>query len=195
MKQIDQPEYSAQENRLLRDLSFIKAHRRYPLRLRLLLPFISIVPGVYVLLRLLGNTRTDNFDKIGFPVLIISTIILIVASAYIRQLKFTSIRLPYDAKRNAALLKKFLQEQHLAFYQLPDAPEIFQIISRERREGSTQEVVVFIADDNRILVNSHFTKQRWGVMLIMRRYGQLVRMLREWIARQPSDDVTMMRAR
>lgn len=152
-----------------------------------MLPFIAILPGIYVLWQLVGNVGNDNFRAIWLPICVIAILVLITIVAYVQQLRFTTIALPYDAQRNAVLLKQFLQQQHLAFHQYADAPEVFQIISRARPQNDMQETVVFIADDNRILVNSHFTKQRWGIRVARRRYRQIVRMLRDWLQQQPAD--------
>jgi hypothetical protein len=80
------------------------------------------------------------------------------------------------------LLKKFLQSQHLAFSQHPEAPEVFMILSKNLSlRGDYREVVIFITDDNQVLLNSHFTGSRFSITPPSKNYKLMARMLKEWL--------------
>lgn len=79
----------------------------------------------------------------------------------LQTLRFIVVPSTFYLSENIALIGRFLQEQNIAFYHSSEAPEVFQISSTIlNRETGQREIMVFIADNQRVLVNSHFTSER-----------------------------------
>ena len=185
MKLIDKGHPSPNwEHTILKDLSFIKKNLRYPINGKTLAPTIVIGIGLLFLLRTVWLSlliRNSSF----FPYLIAVIVVIgIVASIlrYLRVIRFTSITSPYFLSDNIKAIEHFLQSQHLTFAQHPEAPEVFQILSKNlgfRREQ--REVMVFIADDKRILVNSHFIPQKYTISQPSGHARGMARMLENWL--------------
>jgi hypothetical protein len=104
---------------------------------------------------------------------------------YIQTLRFVSVHTPYDMAQNMHLVQQFLGAMHLAVFQHPEAPEVIQIISSNiHRSGDRpeqREVMVFIADDKRILVNSHFTNTRFTLVQSAGNYKKMAAGLQKWV--------------
>jgi hypothetical protein len=167
---IDQPNSGHWENVLLNDLSFIKKHLRYPINRRTIFFVLGILGSGSVLvwlcsLFLSGILRHFAYSKIATNdllaliamALFVFTILSLIYRR-IKNLRFISISNDYFIQDNIMLLQQFLEHQQLAFYHHPNAPEVFQIASRILEpQYELREIMVFIADDKRILVNNHFT--------------------------------------
>lgn len=176
------------ENTILKDLTFIKQRGRYPVSKRTLAPtliiglfFLAIARFAWVFF----IVKDNNFFVYFISAMALLTIVASVLR-YIRTIRFMSIITPFFVAENRALLKKFMQAEHLAFFQHPEAPEVFQILSKNISATNEQrEVMVFIADDKRILVNSHFTGQKFTLTPPSKHYRQMAKMLEDWIKKQP----------
>lgn len=175
------------ENKILKDLVFIKKHSRYPISKKTLAPTLFIGFAIAFILRFLFIAFMSKDNNKGLYIILSVFVITLVVAVirYIRTIKFTSIPTDYFVADNQPLLKKFFEEEHLAYFRHPQAPEVFQIISRSIFSNSEQrEVMVFIADDKRILINSHFTAQKFSIVPSSKHYRSMARMLKKWIETQ-----------
>jgi hypothetical protein len=172
---------------LLEDLNFIKTHRRYPINKHTIYVAVaglgSIFTGIALLclFLLLGWESPGRYWIVPF---IFTLTLLQRAAATISLLRFRQLKNQENTTGNIALLKEFLLHHQLAYFQSPLAPEVFQIASRELGTGAGQrEILVFIADEGRILLNSHFTNAvREGIPLkISSEYRKMEKALRKWI--------------
>ena len=194
MKHLDSPHQKANwQNELLKDLNFIKQHKRYPMGKRTISP--ALLSGLLLLVII----------RIGWPLIFLSgssappeqksvlqwslTAIIVVFMAItiyqaIRVLKFDELKTPFFLQQNVVLLHKFFTQNRLAYTQHPEAPEVFMIISRNldaNTKNDYREVMVFIADDNQILVNSHFTGKKFNITPPSRNYKRMARELQQWL--------------
>ncbi|XZF15750.1 hypothetical protein ACTHGU_06410 [Chitinophagaceae bacterium MMS25-I14] len=177
-----QPEW---DNSLLRDLAYIKKNLRYPISKKVLIPGIlfalSLSAAAYVVIGIAERMIAKQGMGLGPVLLVISFTLLAVVSATraLGSLKFISISTPYDTNGNISLITKFLESQHLVVFRHPEAPEVFQIISRSIDVfKDAREVLVFIADDHRILINSHFTERN---QTMQRHHKQMAEMLQQYM--------------
>ena len=161
MKQIRQEGTEANwENAILKDLSFIKKNLRYPITAKTLAPMLVLIAFLLLSLWLVWSTVfVDTNNKSSILILLPVTIAIWVSvMKFIRTLRFQNIRSPYTLLENIKAIEYFLKSQQLAFSQIPDSPEVFYIISKNiSPKGDKREIMFFIADEKRILVNNHFT--------------------------------------
>lgn len=188
MRTLDQGHNDPQwDDRLVNDLAFIKKHLRYPFSRRTFAPLFTLGLFFGVLARFLAGTLFLTNKHIAhnpyFIVAFVGLIICVYIGWYLQMLQFTVIKTPYGVAGNMQLLQQFLTAQNLAFGRHPQAPEVFQIMSKNMNEfrGETREVVIFIADDNRILINSSFIQKGFSITPTSRNYKQVANRLREWI--------------
>ncbi|HEY9177466.1 MAG TPA: hypothetical protein VIN07_07225 [Flavipsychrobacter sp.] len=194
MKHLNSPqEKAAWENTLLNDLAFIKQHRRYPMSKRTIGPAALLGFSLLAVLRILWPfifiTTSDSVVR-NQPVLqwililaAVLTAVLVLFQAF-RVLIFDKLGTSYHIQENIVLLKKFFTTNHLAYTQHPEAPEVFMIISRNldiNSKNDYREVMVFIADDKQILVNSHFTGKRFNITPPSRNYKRMAKELQHWL--------------
>lgn len=191
MKSIDSPEARTKwEEGILNDLSFIKKHKRYKLNKRTITPagigilFIVVLTRVSFFLILGGINHSKNpgisFLMYGF----VAFLALIVILQYFWALKFDTIKTSYSLTENMELVQRFLSSQNLAFSRHDKAPEVFMIISRNLNANSRKEyreIMVFIADDQRILVNSHFSGSKFSITPPSGNYKKMANKLRDWL--------------
>lgn len=184
-------------NSILNDLSFIKRKLRYPLKRMTLIPLLSSGILVLFVLRLMyigmfsSNTKT---------MLILACIILGIPSfislvRYWNILHFFEVKSPAFLAGNMNLLTNFLKEKQLVTFRHPEAPEIFQIISRNiATNGEEREVLIFIADEHRFLINSHFTSSRSRFRLIIRatHHQAMIKELEHWLAQQSLTNISAL---
>ncbi|MES2479260.1 MAG: hypothetical protein V4561_09240 [Bacteroidota bacterium] len=169
-KKLEKPESAHWNSPLLHDISFIKKHLRYPVNKKTIWPILSIA-GIalwiiiifsIVVLFSYGRIKAEGITTNSITGIVIIAIILVVAglaiNARVQNLKFISIKSNFTELDNITLIRQFLTKQNLAFYHKNETPEVFQISSRilDLQYGQ-REIMVFIADDNRVLLNSHFT--------------------------------------
>lgn len=181
MKQLGASTPNEQFNKeILAQLGFIKKHLRYPISRRMILlalPLLTVIPALLYFL-LIG--QNSNYKaQILLPVLL--GVLLVVASRRTYQsLHFLSIPAHRLCSKNLVLLQQFLAENHFAFARHPEAPEVFMIMSRELgRQKEEREIVVFIADDNRILVNSHFAQSKFSAPIDKLHHKQIAAELKK----------------
>lgn len=187
MKQLDSGSSSADwGSKIIKDLAFIKAKKRYPLTALAIAPlgsliFLSILYGSFI--ARVNMSRGGMPQLMGILMIVLLTILAFTAINNIRQtFSFRRIETPYHLSVNMELLKKFLQSQHLAFSQHPEAPEVFMILSKNLSvRGDYREVVIFITDDKQILLNSHFTGSRFTITPPSKNYKLMARMLNDWL--------------
>lgn len=189
MNQINTPNEKADwESSLLNDISFIKQKKRYPLNKKTLTPasisalvWVVFLRGAFFIFT--GSSSNNPYIKwmmYGTVILLA----LIVFYQYYRALKFDIIQTPGHLNRNIDLLKKFFTTNNLAFTQHDDAADVFMIISRNLHanpDKEFREVMVFIADDKRILVNSHFTGSKFSITPPSRNYRKMSNELKKWL--------------
>lgn len=155
----------AWDKQLIQDLSFIKKNLRYPMRISKMLPlifwsiFLMIVITLLFIYFFSGETKARIFPIVGF------VFPCVILYRYIKSLQFIKIDSPYFLLENTALIERFLKVQHILVYRHPEAPEVLQIISKNISAGNKEdrEIMIFIADDKQILVNSHFTNSGWSI--------------------------------
>jgi hypothetical protein len=191
MKTLPQDSSSGQwESQLVQDLSFIRKHRRYPFRRMTLMPlaastliiglFIRFVAGAMVV----GHMKSVNWTLV-FALFLMAVPTAVAFRRYIDLIRFYTVPTSFFLAENMSLLQQFLEEQRLVVFRHPEAPEVFQIISRNISAiGDEREVLIFIADDKRILVNSHFTssRKRFRLFSAPTHHLQMVRELKNWLA-------------
>jgi hypothetical protein len=171
-KRIDTPESAHWNSPLLNDIGFIKKHLRYPINKRTIWPLLGILligvwtMTIFLLVVLLSSNkaRETGFTFNDFvPFVVIALVFIVPSLAMYRRIqsfRFISIKSSFVTSDNIKLIQQFLLKQNIAFYHNPNAAEVFQISSRILDIRTAQrEIMVFIADDNRILLNSHFTAQ------------------------------------
>lgn len=175
---------------IFKDLAFIKQNLRYPWKSSMRSPlifwifylafFLSI--GVFSLYIDNGLTRINRGFLLEFSFIFILTGIAIWR--YLKSLKFKIINSGLSKNLNIQLTAEFLKQKHLLVFHHPDCEDIMQIISRQiSKETEQREVLIFIADENRILVNSHFTKRGWHLPGRKTHDKQITAELNEFIER------------
>ena len=163
MQKLAHPQQHATWNTaFIEKLDFIKRKLRFPLQGRSMwksLVFLGFIPAACILIYALIFLRAGGHLFVYLIILISTGANLLVLRKYYLTLRFRTVQALPTTTDNIGLLSNFLQRNHFAFQQHPDAPEVFQIISRNISAGNEdREVLVFIADNGRILLNSHFTQ-------------------------------------
>jgi len=176
------------QNDLLKDLSFIKEKKRYPLSRKTLAPGALMGLLALAMLRiawpLYFTSKINNQFVFWGSIILVAALIFAVFYRYYRALKFNSIHTPFYLQENRSALKKFLTTNHLAFTQHADAPEVFLIISRNldaNPKKEYREVMVFIAADKEILVNSHFVGNKFKTNPPSRNSRRMAKDLESWL--------------
>jgi hypothetical protein len=176
------------QNSRVDDIAYIKKHLRYKPTLKTFLPaifwggflllvLILLAASVYV--KITGNEKIKDFNVLVTLSIVIPFTANIVR--YLQSLKFISLPTGFHIAENSLLLEQFLKSKYLACSRHPDIPEIFQILSRNLSAGKEdREVLIFIADDQRILINSHFSN-RWGFLPAQRHHRQMAKMLKDFL--------------
>lgn len=185
MKRIDNRE-DKWRNNILRDLNYIKRYHRYPWKNGMKTPlFVAVSWALVAVVSFLFEmtiSKTDNaFIQYLLPLSSLSLAVLSIVS-YLKSLKFTDIKTDLDKHLNRQLAYSFLQQRQLLIYEHPECPDILQILSRPVNINSAKrEVLVFIAAEGHILVNSHFTDNRWIILLKNRHDKTMAKSLSQYI--------------
>lgn len=185
MKNIQSQEDKWQDS-TLNDLDYIKIHLRYPWKNGMKTPlFIGIAFALFsVVLFLLEMTvtKTDNpFIQYFLPLSSLSLAAFSI-SRYLKSLKFTDISTGLGKDLNQQLICSFLLEKQLLIYEHPQCPDIIQILSRPVNIHSEQrEVLVFIAEENHVFINSHFTENHWISVLKNRHDKPMAKAIQQYI--------------
>lgn len=153
----------------------------------LALIFYAIIPGssilIYTFIYLASKDNPSPF--ILLPIALVLFLNLLTVSRYWRTLSFRPVAALLNTGQNISLLRNFLQSHHFAFQQHPQAAEVFQIISRNiSASGEDREVLVFLADEGRILLNSHFTQSGTKVTMGTTHVREMAKNLKQYIAQQ-----------
>lgn len=191
MKRLNESNEKADwENDLVNDLSFIKQKKRYPFNKRTFKPaviaaLLFAVIGRGILFLIITNQSTKPWAEWILGAVLLFLVFLIFYQ-YFQTLRFHTIDTRYNLNKNQDLLVKFFKESHLAYTQHNDAPEVYMIISRNldsNPKKDYREVMVLIADDKRILVNSHFTGTKFSVTPPSRNFKKMANELSKWLDR------------
>lgn len=147
--------------------------------------FLAVIPGCCILIYALLFLRHDS-NKAVYAILLFSLFTnLIVMRRFLRTLRFRPVPALPTTTENIRLLLSFLQHHHFAYQQHPQAPEVFQIISRNiSASGEDREVLVFIADEGRVLLNSHFTQSGSKLTMGTSHVREMAKDLRQFIVQQ-----------
>ncbi|HXS35884.1 MAG TPA: hypothetical protein VN721_04245 [Flavipsychrobacter sp.] len=174
--------------KLIEDLAYIKKHKRYPLnkRTRTIL-VLKLIPAVFLVALILwlnvivpATTHKNLYFTYFLTILYIPTIVSLFR--YPKTLKFINIPTPFFSYENQQIIEKFLEIQNLIIYRHPNAPDVFQIVSKSmNNRKDIREVMIFIADDKQILINSHFTTSGFSLMPATRHYEIMGKKLKEWL--------------
>jgi hypothetical protein len=185
------PEQSKWDEDLVNSLAFIKKNRRYPFSKMTLMPLISSILLLASLIWLTweflhGGKSADS----RFPFLIVFLMavpILAAIGRYFNLIRFRAIHTPLFLSDNMNTIQQFLEEQKLVTFRHAKLPEVFQILSRNISAiGEDREILIFIADDKRILINSHYTSSRkWFRFLSPPTHErEMIKLFMEWLARR-----------
>jgi hypothetical protein len=177
-------------------LGFIKKHLRYPIGIKTMWPAIllsTMLPAFGFIIYLTLTTKSTGNHKPVWLMLLFMCIMLIpginTARRYMQTLRFIAVPARRSLAENLLLLQQFLLANHFAIGRHPELPEVFQIISKSISAlQDEREVVIFIADDHRILVNSHFTQSRFKAPIGSPHCRQVAKMLADWIGQNASGE-------
>lgn len=204
MQQIEQTANDNFDSNILNDLSFILKHKRYPFKRMTLMPLLSTGASTIILLRFFfvmnvgfktSNPNIALLILIFIPVVIIPFITLLWR--YKALISFSEIKTNKDKEYNIALILKFLQKQKIRTFQHPEAKELIQILGAPiQKNTSKREVLIFIADDNRILINSHFTveKNNFSFMIPPVHTKEMKKLFQKWLNENNSSNITAVKS-
>lgn len=181
MKQIES-KAAAWESSIFADLAYIRKQLRYPWKRGLSMPVVFwgvllLLPGLFYAILLVNDTKRElpgSFLEtlIHYPV-IWFFIIFIALYRYIKSLRFDVVLTGMDRIANREIIAAFLQNKQLLVYRHPESDDIVQIVSRPLSiDDDRREALVFIADEGRVLINSHFTGARGWKLTLNRRHGR-----------------------
>lgn len=146
------------DNRLLQNLPYIRANLKYPFISKGIWPLAIWGVLLTVLCYFLYTTMSLEhrvWYTFGFWFIMLILPYMGQIARYAKSLRFTIVNTGCTVHENKQLIVAFLHSLEIAVYQHPDVPEVFQITSRTT--GAGREIILFIADDNRVLINGHFT--------------------------------------
>ena len=191
MKQLGAaPDSTGWNASLVAQLGFIRKHLCYPLSRKTLFPLAGIMlfQGVavwWLVPRIWRVRSTTKHPEIYLLLLLLLLPLFVALGRYLRSLRFVPVPAAPLLAQNMVLVQRFLSENHFAFSRHPEAPEVFQILSRDlggRQE--LREILLFIADDGRILLNSHFTGKGLGPRVGSGKSHAMARLLAKWLQAQ-----------
>ncbi len=182
---------------LLEDLSFIKRKLRYPIRRLTLLPLFPLLVMLGAWFPYLNiQMFRHKVGMVGLLVFLVSSIpALLLLMRYINMVRFFTVATLHPLVINAQLLERFLKSKRLITFRHPEAPEVYQIISKNiSHVGDEREVLIFIVDDYRILINSHFTssRKRFRVFLAHTHHRPMIKELKKWLKEQSTTELTSL---
>jgi hypothetical protein len=180
-------------NSLLSDINTIKSKLRYPIKGKTLAPIlfwgviIVLIVSLSVFLITVGVEGDER--PLWMKAMVGTSGIFLMVMTIIRHLqalRFIAIETPYHLQENILLVDSFLKAEHMLIFRHPDAPEVFQIQSRNKHSkvDDDREIMIFIADDRRILINSHFTNSGWKANPGSRHHKEFGKMLQQYISSQ-----------
>ncbi len=187
MKQIGEASDGAGWNaELIGQLAFIRKHKRFPVNRRTLTPLLTIVVaclGLPIWILLMMVRHQDSGRPAHYWLLLLIWLpVLVGLFRYFRSLHFVSVPAYPLLADNMELVERFLQSNHFAFSRHPEAPEVFQMVSRNLgRGGELREVLFFIADNGCVLLNSHFSGKTFGMPVSSGHSRNMARELKKFL--------------
>jgi len=177
---------------MVKDLTFIRQHLRYPINRFTMMPAVMaailISFGAFTIWWFTTQHGSSNAgDRPLWPFLLVGCAMsvpgLVAARRHLVMLRFIAVPTPYYLTENTAILIQFLKAQHLMVFRHPEAPEVFQILSKNINPfREEREIIIFIADEKRILINSHFTTSGTSLNTGAVHHHQMADALRRWLA-------------
>jgi hypothetical protein len=167
------------------NLQFIKSNLRYPLSFKntasILFSLVSLVLTAVIVL--LSYLYIDTNSKSFYFFWILAIIPFIITFIRAKQaLYFLPLQTNKSITENQELISKFLQQQQLMVYKHQTLPQLFQIISKPLSASSKQrEVMLFIADESRILINSHYNNAGFLVITNSKLKKHMLSNFMEWL--------------
>lgn len=147
--------------------------------------FMAAIPGLCLFLYGFLFLRSGGQLSVYLIIIISLAANLLVLMKYYQTLRFRPVPAMPAATDNIKLLLNFLQSNHFAFHQHPQAPEVFQILSRNiSAVGEDREVMVFLADEGRILLNSHFIQGGTKVTMGTSHVREMAKDLKQFLAQK-----------
>ena len=175
------------------DVAFIRRKLRYPINtFRKVVPFMFVIffIGVYwfiyyELLQVGTFARSKIFPQL-FPFSISGLIITFAMIRYVRSLFFEKFHTGLRTADNIRLLESFFIHQQVRHHTIANYPDVLIVNSVMNGKGNEQEIVVFIAIDNTILINSHISTSNIFPRS-KRKYKELLSMLKSFLSRTQTD--------
>jgi hypothetical protein len=184
------------EGSIIKDLAFIKQHKRYRWTAKLRLPIVvfAVLFTLSACLYFFSSTPSDGpvQAKRWVQFLIPLGALAVMASfmwRYLESLKFIELKTMLTKETNHNLVVAFLNEKHLLVYHHPESEDVLQIVSRPINSGDERrEVLVFVMDENNLLINSHFSNNGWRMTGARRHDKQIADELYRFIAAYKSQN-------
>jgi|GEM_PF-7020944 hypothetical protein len=177
---------------IVEDLPSIRQNLSYPFRWRTIFPLLLgltvilfIVPVVLSLT--LGDTPLAPLINVFIWISVGISILGWTAAIYQyrKSLVFTAVANPGTANQQLQTIQQFFATRGIMVLAHPETENIQYVVSKPVKEGSQErEVVILIADNNRILINSHFSGKGLNLALNQRTYQGLVTAMEEFIAKK-----------
>ena len=173
-------------DKLIAQLSFIKRHLRYPLDRQKFVALFAMLLTVPLPLFLWLFFKRNPQHEFPFWLMMLGLMMFIPAVfnlfRFLQTFRFIAVASQFDAVENELLLIRFFQSCQLRFERHSANPELFWIMSRKlNRDTETREVVIFIVEDKRILINSHFTRPRFISPVGQPHHRELAKTLNKWL--------------
>lgn len=184
---------------IVRDLDYIKANKRYRWNGKLRTPLIVYSILFLLVACLVITTITDQDAKLAsrvsipfFPFILVG---IAAISKYLQSLKFIDLPTGLNKQLNHDLLTSFLQQKGLLIYHHPETNDIVQIISRPLGlQDDRREALIFVIDENTILINSHFTDSGWRLTAASKHDRQMGNELMQWIIQYKNQNEKALRS-
>jgi hypothetical protein len=153
------------------EIDFIKNKKRFPINKKTAFPLIagiiSIAFLIYFLLLviLLSNTKSREMEL--NEIILLSIVVILCTTPYVfgiykivQNFLFKEIKTNFSIDQNRSQLIAFLKSKSIAFHHNIVSHDLVQITSSNIGDIKTdiRQVVIFVVDNQRILINSHVLK-------------------------------------
>lgn len=148
------------------DIDYIKKHLRYPInsfqKYKPFIMFFVMINFIALCAYFLVSVEDEGFTINTFlrkAIPFSGAVIAICVGFYkfYKSLFFDKIKTNYSIEDNMTLLTNFFMSNHFKYYVMNEHHEIFMMQSNAIKGSNQQEVVIFIAVNKEILINSHIT--------------------------------------
>jgi hypothetical protein len=172
------------------DIDFIKKHFRYPLnsfqKYKSFIVFlVMIIVIALIAFFLISKGENDSSMKSFFrkSIPFLGAFISIIYGFYkfYKSFFFDKIKTSFSIEDNMILLTNFFKSNHFKYYVMHDLHDVFIMQSSLLKGSKEQEIVIFIAVDNEILMNSHICTSNI-IHQHKRKVNELVVMLEKFVA-------------